>query len=117
VRICGDVSSLAFSAERWRGRSPRVRSGRSGLLASDTLVPRPPTFIWRHFRTGLRDPGYVEGRDLHVEFRFSGGDEDRLPGLAAELVGSNVGVTYAIVLNELSLWHVRRITLHYAYRC
>ena len=54
-----------------------------------------------------------------MEFRFSGGDEDRLPGLAAELVGLNVDVivTYAIVLNELSLWHVRRITLHYAYRC
>jgi putative ABC transport system substrate-binding protein len=49
------------------------------------------------FREGLRSLGYVEGRNLHIEFRFAEGDNDRLPGLAAELVGLNVDVivTYA----------------------
>lgn len=53
------------------------------------------------FLTALRDLGYVEGRNLHIEFRFSGGDEDRLAGLAAELVALNVDVivTYATGVN------------------
>jgi putative tryptophan/tyrosine transport system substrate-binding protein len=55
------------------------------------------------FLAALRDLGYVEGRDLHIEFRFSGGDEDRLAGLAAELVALNVDVivTYATGVNAV----------------
>ena len=37
------------------------------------------------FQEALRNLDYVEGRNLHIEFRFMEGDEDRLPGLAAEL--------------------------------
>lgn len=53
------------------------------------------------FLAGLRDLGYVEGRNLHIEYRFSDGDEARLPGLAAELVALNVDVivTYATGVN------------------
>jgi putative ABC transport system substrate-binding protein len=53
------------------------------------------------FLAGLRDLGYVERRNLHIEYRFSGGDEARLPGLAAELVALNVDVivTYATGVN------------------
>jgi putative ABC transport system substrate-binding protein len=49
------------------------------------------------FLAELRDLGHVEGRNLHVEFRFSDADENRLLGRAAELVGLNVDVivTYA----------------------
>jgi hypothetical protein len=49
------------------------------------------------FLAGLSDLGYVEGRNIHIEFRFAEGDEDRLPALAAELVALNVDVivTYA----------------------
>ena len=53
------------------------------------------------FLAGLRDLGYVEGRNLHIEYRFSDGDEARLSGLAAELVALNVDVivTYATGVN------------------
>ena len=44
------------------------------------------------FSNGLRDLGYVEGRNLHIEFRFADGHEDRLPALATELVALNVHV-------------------------
>jgi putative tryptophan/tyrosine transport system substrate-binding protein len=49
------------------------------------------------FREGLRDLGYVDGKTVQVESRFADGREDRLPGLAAELVAINVDViaTYA----------------------
>ena len=43
-------------------------------------------------RQGLRELGYVEGQNLHVEYRFSAGQYDRLPGMAAELVGLGVEV-------------------------
>jgi putative ABC transport system substrate-binding protein len=44
------------------------------------------------FRGGLRDLGYVEGRNITIEFRWADGDAQRLPGLAAELVRLNVDV-------------------------
>jgi len=43
-------------------------------------------------RRGLRDLGYVEGRNLLIEARWAEGNLDRLPGLAAELVNSKVDV-------------------------
>jgi putative ABC transport system substrate-binding protein len=40
----------------------------------------------RSFLRGLRDQGYVEGRDLDITYRFADGYLERLPGLAEELV-------------------------------
>jgi putative ABC transport system substrate-binding protein len=42
------------------------------------------------FRAGMRDLGYVEGKNLMIEFRWAEGKYDRLPALAAELVRLNV---------------------------
>jgi putative ABC transport system substrate-binding protein len=42
------------------------------------------------FRQGLRELGYVEGRDILIEIRSAEGDLPRLPGLAADLVNRNV---------------------------
>ena len=49
-------------------------------------------------RTGLRDLGYVEGKDIIIETRWAEQNYDRLPALAAELVGLNVDVilTHAV---------------------
>ena len=44
------------------------------------------------FRDGLRQLGYVEGRNCRFEWRFADGFLDRLPALAAELVGLNPSV-------------------------
>jgi putative ABC transport system substrate-binding protein len=44
------------------------------------------------FRAGLRDLGYVEGKNIVIEFRFAEGQVDRLPELAAELVRLKVDV-------------------------
>jgi putative ABC transport system substrate-binding protein len=47
------------------------------------------------FYQGLRETGLIEGRDISVEFRWADGHYDRLPSLAAELVGLNVSVIFA----------------------
>jgi len=48
------------------------------------------------FEKGLRDLGYVEGQNIRLEYRFAESRLERLPGLAAELVGLKVDVILAI---------------------
>jgi putative tryptophan/tyrosine transport system substrate-binding protein len=43
-------------------------------------------------RVGLRDLGYVEGKNIVIEYRYAAGKYDRLPDLAAELVSLKVDV-------------------------
>jgi putative ABC transport system substrate-binding protein len=43
-------------------------------------------------RQGLRELGYVEGKNIVIEWRYAHGDPDRLPALAAELVRLKVDV-------------------------
>jgi putative ABC transport system substrate-binding protein len=47
-------------------------------------------------RQGLRETGYVEEQNLTIEYRRADGHLDRLPGMAADLVGRKVDVIVAI---------------------
>jgi len=47
------------------------------------------------FRQGLEESGYLEGHNVSIEFRFSNGQDDRLPALAADLVRRQVALLVA----------------------
>jgi putative ABC transport system substrate-binding protein len=47
------------------------------------------------FRNGLKDLGYIEGQNIHVEYRYAGGSVERLAEFAAELVHLKVDVIVA----------------------
>ena len=66
-----------------------AKVARIGYLAPDLAAS---TRLKEAFRQGLRDLGYVEGRNVVIEYRDAEGKVERLPALAAELVALKVDV-------------------------
>ena len=67
-----------------------TKVSRIGFLA--TVSPSTISDRVEAFRQGLRELGYVEGKNIVIEWRYAEGKADRLPGLAAELVGLKVDI-------------------------
>ena len=75
------------------GAQPAAKVARIGYL-SVNLAAAPPHML-EAFRQGLRDLGYVEGRNVVIEYRDAAGKPERLPALAAELIALKVDVIMA----------------------
>ena len=85
-----ELIALAGAALTWPGSARAQRSSLPvlGYLGSET----PSRYASRlaAFRTGLAEAGYVEGRNVTVEYRWAEGQYSRLPALAKELAGLDV---------------------------
>ena len=65
-----------------------------GVLCGFGLAGIFADIVMPSFVQGLKDAGFVEGRNISIEIRWTDGQYDRLPSLAAELVGRNVAAIY-----------------------
>ncbi len=87
VVISGWVNLAA--AQQQTGKIHRI-----GYLAGASLAAIPERV--EAFRQGLRELGYVEGKNIVIEFRWAGGKLARIPALAAELVHRKVDVIVTV---------------------
>ena len=87
--LCALLFALCFAAEAQQtNKVPRI-GFLSGRGAPSPTNPDPSADA---FRQGLRDLGYIEGKNILVEYRYAEGTLDRIPGLVAELVQLKVDV-------------------------
>src|SRR5262245_29785692 len=86
IKVCAGSAATWPLLARAQQRSSKIQ--RIGIIDD---AP-----IWDPFRRGLRDLGYVEGRDITSEYRSSEGEPDRLTAAAADLakLPVDVFVTY-----------------------
>jgi putative ABC transport system substrate-binding protein len=72
-----------------------AKLARVGLLLPYTASSAPSLEVIESFRAGLHDWGYVEGQNVLLEYQYSGGQNERLPALATELIQLPVDVIVA----------------------
>ena len=86
VALVGLTGTFAHSQESQTKKMYRVGFLRAG---------QPPNTWVEGFQQGLRERGYVEGRNVVIQFGFTDGSLDQLPRLAEEMLRANVNVIVA----------------------
>ena len=87
LQLCAMLLALSFPAEAQQQLKKLHRIGIL-LVGSSSFYS-----AWIDvFRQGLKELGYIEGKNIAIEYRYAEGKADRLPTLAAELVGLKVDV-------------------------
>jgi putative ABC transport system substrate-binding protein len=93
--LCAMLVALGSFAE---AQQPK-KIARIGLLSP--FSPSDTTLWHERFRQGLRDLGWVEGKNVSIEYRYAEGRTARLPDLAADLVRLKVDVIVAAVTQDI----------------
>jgi ABC-type uncharacterized transport system substrate-binding protein len=88
------LASLILAFVRLAEAQQPKKIPRVGYLSSfgDASAPGPQI---EAFRRGLRDLGYIEGKNIIIEYRYAEGNLDRAPALVAELLQLKVDVLVA----------------------
>ena len=95
------ITALSAVALEWTGavRAQMPAKGRRiGLLSS--YFPSDSALWYQAFRLGLRQHGWVEGKNIRIEYRYAEGMRDRVPQLVTELIRLDVEVIVASLAGE-----------------
>jgi putative tryptophan/tyrosine transport system substrate-binding protein len=85
ILLLGGAVTAPCTLRAQQKRVPVI--GFLGMTSPGPYAPLVPAF-----RQGLAETGYVEGQNVAIEYRWAEGSYDRLPALAADLVGRKVDV-------------------------
>jgi len=95
-RLLLEVAALSVALPSGSYAQQHGKVWRVGVLSARRRPVSMDVDYYGAFGRRLSELGYVEGRNLIIEWRFAEGDYDRLPGMAAELVKQNVDVILAL---------------------
>ena len=92
LTLCAILLTLCSSAgaQQTAGKIPRIGFLSRDLHPSDSRAAE--TSRLEFFRQGLRELGYIEGKNIIIEYRYADGRPERLPALAEELVRLKVDI-------------------------
>jgi putative ABC transport system substrate-binding protein len=93
-RLLLALGAAALASPLTPHAQPQTKVWRVGFLGLRRPASLDTDFIGA-FPQGMRELGYVEGKNLVIEWRFADGEAERLPGLAAELVQLKLDVLVA----------------------
>jgi putative tryptophan/tyrosine transport system substrate-binding protein len=88
IGLVGAAAAWPLAARAQQAAMPVI-----GFLSSRS--PGESASVVAAFRQGLRETGFIEGQNVSIAFRWAEGRYDRLPGLAAELVGLRVTLLFS----------------------
>src|SRR5262245_23610063 len=89
ITVLGGTAAWPVAA-----RAPQQAMPVIGFMSATS--PDASVDLLEALHRGLKEGGFIEGQNVAIEFRWAYGQYDRLPAMAAELVGRRVNVIIAV---------------------